>query len=225
MRQTGSAITTSQGTPGSETGMQLGAHGSATPESSRAAAWLVQRRPADVDRAALSRASSLNAGLEIRVVDGLPVKVTVAGPADARERAAAAMAGFLTPAPERQIEEWLAELSVITRRKQDDDITEGLRLSAYTWRLAEYPADVAKEALLRHSWLFFPAWAELREVCEKLAAPRRAMLWHLQNAPQSEPEARDLPSLERRAEMVEMAKRMTAEMAERATHRILARPR
>jgi hypothetical protein len=154
--------------------------------------------------------------LALKVVDGLPVRVTVSGAPDARQEAAAALAGFMTPAPERQIEEWLAELSVITRRKQDDDITESLRLSAYCSRLAEYPADVAREALLRHTWLFFPAWAELREVCEKLSASRRAMVWHLQNAPQIEAEERELPSAERRAEMAAYAQEVTAGMAERA---------
>lgn len=156
--------------------------------------------------------------MTLRVVDGLPVKITVSGSPEARQAAATALAGFVTPAPERQIEEWLAELSVITRRKQDDDITERLRLAAYSSRLAEYPADVAREALLRHNWLFFPAWAELREVCEKLAAPRRAMLWHLKNAPHVETEERELPSDERRAEMDAYVKRVTAELAERANH-------
>jgi len=217
MKPTGSAITTSQGTPGSATGTQLGGRGLATAENSRAAAWLARQRPVDVDKAALSRASSLNAGLAMRLIDGLPMKVTVCGDAVSREAAAEALVPFLAPAPNNQIEEWVAELSVITRRRQDDDITESLRLSAYTSRLAEYPADVAREALLRHKWLFFPAWAELQDVCDKLAAPRRAMIWHLQNAPQAqEPDEREIPSAERRAEMVAYAQRVTREMAERA---------
>jgi len=153
------------------------------------------------------------------MIEGLPLKVSVSGDAQARREACAALAGFVTPAPKNQIEEWLAELSVITRRKQDDDITETLRLSAYSSRLADYPADVAREALLKHKWLFFPAWAELQDVCDKLAAPRRAMLWHLQNAPQAqEPSERETPSAERRAEMVAYAQRVTREMAERANN-------
>ena len=155
----------------------------------------------------------------MRIVDGLPVKITVAGDAAARREAVCALAGFLTPPPRGQIEEWLAELSVITRRKQDDDITENLRLSAYSSRLEDYPADVVREALLKHKWLFFPAWAELQDVCDKLAAPRRAMIWHLENAPQAqEPDEREIPSAERRAEMVAYAQRVTREMAERATN-------
>jgi hypothetical protein len=186
-------------------------------DAMRAAAWLSKQTPADVDKAALLRASSLNAGLAVRMIDGLPIKVSVSGDAMARVEAAKALAGFLTPAPKGKIEEWIAELSVITRRRQDDDITESLRLSAYSSRLAEYPADVAREALLRHKWLFFPAWAELQDVCDKLAAPRRAMIWHLKNAPQAqEPDERETPSAERRAEMVAYAQRVTKEMAERA---------
>lgn len=153
------------------------------------------------------------------MIDGLPIKVSVAGDAEARRDAVNALAGFVTPAPKNQIEEWIAELSVITRRRQDDDITENLRLSAYSSRLADFPADVAREALLKHKWLFFPAWAELQEVCEKLAAPRRAMIWHLQNAPQAqEPDSREIPSAERRAEMIAYAQRVTKEMAERANN-------
>ena len=155
----------------------------------------------------------------MRMVEGLPIKVSVTGDAAARREAVTALAGFVTPAPKNQIEEWLAELSVITRRKQDDDITESLRLSAYSSRLAEYPADVAREALLRHKWLFFPAWAELQDVCDKLAAPRRAMIWHLVNAPQVEaPEPREDTSPERKAEMAAYVQKVTKAMAERASN-------
>ncbi len=219
MKPVASVITISPEGQGSGTGTPRGGLGLATPESLKAAAWLARHRPADVDKAALSRASSLNAGLAVRMIEGLPLKVTVSGAAEARQEALAALAGVVTPAPKNQIEEWLAELSVITRRKQDDDITENLRLAAYSSRLADYPADVAREALLKHKWLFFPAWAELQDVCDKLAAPRRAMLWHLEHAPQAqEPDERETPSAERRAEMVAYAQRVTREMAERATN-------
>jgi hypothetical protein len=218
MKQPSSETSISLRGASSAIGMPLGGRGLETSgNSNRAAAWLAGHRPAEVDKAALSRASSLNAGLAIKMVDGLPVKVQVFGTPQDRADAASAIEGFFTPAPKPQIEEWLAELSVITRRKQDDDITEGLRLNAYSSRLAEYPADIAKEALLRHKWLFFPAWAELQDVCDKLAAPRRAMLWHLQNAPVEEQENREIPSAERRAEMVAYAQRVVTEMAERAT--------
>lgn len=219
MRHPSSETSTSPREASSATGTQLGERGLATSENSRAAAWLARQRPQDVDRAALLRASSLNAGLAVQMIEGLPIKVSVTGEAAARRDAVNALAGFMTSAPKGQIEEWLAELSVITRRRQDDDITETLRLSAYSSRLSDYPADVAREALLKHKWLFFPAWAELQDVCDRLAAPRRAMLWHLENAPQAqEPDEREIPSAERRAEMVAYAQRVTREMAERATN-------
>jgi hypothetical protein len=220
MKPSNSETTTLPRTVGSETGTQHGGRGLATSlDTGRAVAWLARQRPADVDKAALSRASSLNAGLAVRMIEGLPLKVSVSGDAASRQEALNALAGFVTPAPKNHIEEWLAELSVITRRKQDDEITETLRLAAYSSRLADYPADVAREALLKHKWLFFPAWAELQDVCDKLAAPRRAMLWHLQNAPQAqEPSERETPSAERRAEMVAYAQSVTREMAERATN-------
>lgn len=188
-------------------------------DTGAASAWLAKRRPAEVDKAALSRASSLNVGLALKVIDGLPVKVSISGEMQARRAAAAAISGFFTPAPSWQIEEWLAELSVITRRKQDDDISEKLRLSAYTSRLAEYPADVAREAVLRHKWLFFPAWAELQDVCDKLASSRRAMVWHLENAQPDEPEAKPATtSPERKAEMAAYAQSVIRDMAERAAN-------
>jgi hypothetical protein len=145
----------------------------------------------------------------VRAVEGLPIVVRVSGDMTARREAASAIAGFFSPAPERTIEGWIAELSVITRRAKDDEMTERLRLSAFAKRLAKYPADIAQEALLVHKWLFFPAWAELQDVCDKLVSARAAVLWHLRNAPlEKEPEARDLPSLERRQQMVAEAQRI-----------------
>lgn len=74
------------------------------------------------------------------------------------------------------IEGWIAELSVITAKRTDDDFTESLRLTAYTNRLQHYPADIVAEALLRHTWKFFPSWAELKDVLEDLHRPRRAII-------------------------------------------------
>ncbi len=136
---------------------------------------------------------------------------------DARLRAADAITGFFTPAPTAEIDAWIVELTTITRRSKDDEITERVRLSAYARRLSAYPADIARSALLDHEWLYFPAWAELKAVCEKLVAPRAAMLWHLRNAPPPvKEEPRELPSLERRAEMVAEASRVISELAEKA---------
>ena len=136
---------------------------------------------------------------------------------ESRIEAAHAIAGFFSPAPIREIEAWIAELSVITRRAKDDEMTERLRLAAFSKRLAAYPADIAQEAVLRHKWLFFPAWAELQDVCDKLVAARAAILWHLKNASnEAPPEPRELPSVDRRREMVAEAQRAISALANKA---------
>ena len=56
--------------------------------------------------------------------------------------------GRVLAAPRREIEAWLAELSVIVARRGQPEFDEVLRLEAYAGRLQSYPADVAKAALL-----------------------------------------------------------------------------
>lgn len=87
----------------------------------------------------------------------------------ARRRLAYAM----TPPQQDQAIGWLAELSVITARRMDDEMTEDLRAAAYSRRLSEFPADIARHALLVHRWKFFPTWAELAEVCEAMMDARK----------------------------------------------------
>lgn len=116
----------------------------------------------------------------------------VSGPLEAREENAQRVERALTPAVPRRIEEWLAELSVLVPRRQNDEFTERLTLAAYSSRLAGYPADVVREALLGRIWRFWPSWHELHQVCEDLAAPRRQMLAGLrqrpaEGAPEAEP--------------------------------------
>ena len=95
--------------------------------------------------------------------------------------------GFFAPADDGRIEQWVAELSVITARRADDDFSGALRLKAYTDRLAEYPADVARSALLNSPWQFFPTWAELRAECERLVKPRRELFEAAQNPRPTQP--------------------------------------
>lgn len=103
----------------------------------------------------------------------------------------------LTPPSHDQAVGWIAELSVITARRLDDDMTEDLRAAAYSRRLSEYPADIARHALLVHRWKFFPTWAELAEVCDALLEPRRKMQAALdaaeRDARERELKARALP--------------------------------
>lgn len=190
MRPTGSEITTSPRAAPSSAGTPRGELGSATPASSGIAAWLSGKRPQDVDSLLVSRASQRGVGLRLHAEHRFPRDANgnslptvtvyrgcqVTGPADDAKAVGADMARLMTPAPPGAIEGWLAELSVITARRQDDAFTEELRLTAYATRLARYPADVARAALLDHPWKFWPTWVEVEEVCEKLTAPRRMML-------------------------------------------------
>lgn len=103
----------------------------------------------------------------------------------------------MTPAPADAVEAWLAELSVLVVRRADDEFGDALRLEAYASRLRQYPADVARAALLDRPWKFWPAWQELEAVCEALVSPRRHMLRALRfpalAAPEEAPQQRPTP--------------------------------
>jgi hypothetical protein len=96
---------------------------------------------------------------------------------------AADLTRLLTPAPIREIEGWLAELSVIVARRPQEEVDEAVRLTAYSSRLASYPADVARHALLGLTWKFWPTWSELAEVCDGLASTRRVMIAAAERTP------------------------------------------
>lgn len=119
---------------------------------------------------------------------------------DQIEAARAKLGASMTPAMPDQIDRWIAELSVITARREDPPEVEALRLAAYRSRLVAFPADVAREALLGHAWRFFPAWAELAEVCDRLVAERRQIKAALDRAAAEQAErelrARALPAEE-----------------------------
>lgn len=83
--------------------------------------------------------------------------------------------GFFAPAEDRIIGQWLAELSVISAKREDGDMSETLRLHAYTRRLNSYPADIVWHVLLDRPWKFFPTWAELLELLEPAMEYRRAL--------------------------------------------------
>lgn len=110
------------------------------------------------------------------------------GPASCEvlDRAVGLHRSALEPASERQVELWLAEMAVITARRRDDDGTESLRLQAYTSRLRGYPADVARAALIDTRWRWWPTWAELAEVCDRLVKPRLELQARLEMAADAE---------------------------------------
>lgn len=152
---------------------------------------LAARTPAEIDSLTVSSAQSCGVNLRERtdwhsgyvkpdgtVVPSRVVKRGWVAEAEAQADLEAAIAKLdtaLTPATREMIEMWLVELSVISARRVDAPETEELRVAAYTSRLAGYPADVARAALLAQPWRFFPTWAELQEVCEALVTPRREM--------------------------------------------------
>jgi hypothetical protein len=213
MKPISSVTTTFQSKAASQIGTQPGGRGVATQSNSvEVAQWLAARTPDAVDNAAVLRASQR--GVRLTISKGGRATyddrgnqtgfVTFAEGCDVdgseADRAAALedMEKFCTPAPQRAIEGWLAELSVIVARRGDDDFGDELRLSAYAARLGQYPADVVRQALLGESWKWWPTWAELEAVCERLASPRKHMVAALKRGPrQQEPERRPATQEER----------------------------
>lgn len=122
------------------------------------------------------------------------------------EAAAEIVRKTLVPADQESVEAWLAELSVIVPRRQDDEFTETLRLEAYASRLRQYPADVAHHAVLGETWKFWPSWNELEAVCKRLVAPRKHMLKALENpASPEKPQPEDRVTADRAADILEQA--------------------
>lgn len=193
MKQIGSVTTTSPGEQPSRIGTPRGERGLATSESSRLVAWLVKSTPVEVDAAAVLRASQLGVGLRVALDHRFPKDdrgnplpaysvvrgCSVTGDREKFGEVAEAIQRLETPAPSGDIEGWLAELSVITAKRHDDEFAETLRIEAYASRLRRYPADVARQAVVGCSWRFWPTWAELETICERLVAPRRAMVANL----------------------------------------------
>lgn len=105
---------------------------------------------------------------------------------------------FMTPAPIRAIEAWLAELSVIVARKHGDAVSDELRVTAYATRLARYPADVARRVTIGTPYTFWPTWAEMEKLADTLTSPRRSMIAALERGPvPPEPERREATEEER----------------------------
>jgi hypothetical protein len=156
----------------------------------RAAQWLASRKPSEVQRelALLVRSHgvSYSARREItfstlgpngerippREPRFLGYDVSGAVTPELAER----IDGFMQPAPINAIEQWLAELSVITAKRIDDDVSEELRLTAYARRLADYPADMVRHVLLDMRWKFFPTWAELGDKLDEMKEMRARLI-------------------------------------------------
>jgi hypothetical protein len=185
MKQIGSEITTSLAAPASGIGMQLGEHGLATPADLQMAGWLSRRSPEEVSKVAVSRASQHNVALRMRTEWRYPqdrpsyevlVQCQMDGPAENKAALVADLERLMTPAPIREIEGWLAELSVIVARRPQEEVDEAVRLTAYSSRLAQYPADVARHVLLEMRWKFWPTWEELASAADGLTSTRKVMI-------------------------------------------------
>ncbi len=160
-----------------------------------------------MDAAAVSRALSHGVALEVKFQSLFPVgdngervgSYTVAigchisGTQVARSAALADLINFQTPADVRLIEDWLAELSVISASRARDEMESAMTVNAYASRLQEYPADIVRDALLVRTWKWWPTWDELRKHCEAKAGPRRQMIAALQQ-PEPEPQPRKRPA-------------------------------
>jgi hypothetical protein len=216
MKPNSSKTTTSQKALVSSIGTQDGGHGSETPESLAIAAWLARRTPEEVDQAAVWRASQhgIEVFFQYSYYDMSVRACDIQGDAD-RSAVAAELAGFLTPAPVRVIEGWLAELSVITARRQGDQEEEELRLAAYASRLARYPADVARYVCLGKTWKFWPTWAEMEEICTAKVSARRRLLIELEGRPEPAIDERPMPTAEERERIQELVNQLFPNIARR----------
>jgi hypothetical protein len=166
-----------------------------------------------MDKAAVSRASQHNVALLVRYESRFPtgpngeylpsyqvaVGCEVHGSDEDRANALADLRNFLTPAPARDVEGWLAELSVIVAKRKDGDFDEALRLTAYASRLSKFPADVVRYALLERTWQFWPTWAELEKICKAKTGPRIQMIHALERPARPDEAERVLPTEEEKA--------------------------
>jgi len=149
-----------------------------------------------MDKAAESRALSHGVALRIKYQSRYPagggsyevaVGCDIHGTDAQRQAAIADLQGFQTPPEKEHIEDWLAELSVITAGRGPDGISAELLVSAYSSRLSLFPADVVRWALLTKTWKWFPTWDELESICKAKASPRRHMIAAL-SKPEPDPE-------------------------------------
>jgi hypothetical protein len=199
--------------------MPHGGHGAVTQSNSaQVAAWLAKQRPADMDKAAASRALSHGVGLRVRYECRFPpgqlsymaaVGCEIAAGGD-RGAALADLRNFMTPAPQRDIEGWLAVLSVTVAKRKDDAFTEELRVATYAARLSKFPADVVRD-VTSQTYEFWPTWGEMERRCLALTAPRNQMIAALERGPEPQDDDRELPSLERRKQLVAEAMKAMGE--------------
>ena len=194
MKQIDSATIISRAAVPSRTGTPHGEHGLATQSDTRVVEWLASHTPYQVEKALVSRASSRNVDLDIiyehrfpRDDKGRPLPVqsvfkgvSVRGDREQIKKVCDDFRKALARAPAEMIEGWLAELSVITAKRNDDDFAETLRIGAYVSRLQRYPADILRDVLLNRTHKFFPTWADLEPDLERMTRDRHAVIYALE---------------------------------------------
>lgn len=173
------------------TGREHGETGSGrqlTTSESERIAWLVARRPEEVDRALqASLMSSLGVDLELVSEwrfpsDAKPYQVAVGcqigGNASNYAAALQRLEAASIPAAKDQIEEWLAALQVATAGARKSETAEALGLAVYAGALARYPADVAHTACVRlaTTMKWFPVLADIIAMCDRLSQDRQSMI-------------------------------------------------
>lgn len=200
----GSEIITFPKERSSRIGTLVGELGVETPQNLEAAARLSALTPDQADKKTLSFLQQCK--IELRVqhrleypADGgfrrIPTIVQAFGQPLSDDQAAQ-LARFMTPAKQDDLEGWVAELAVVAPRRGEGEFSGALKLQAYTSRLKSYPADVAKAALLDHSWQFFPSWFELEKACESLVKFRRDLINQADLCDGSQPPVTPLPASE-----------------------------
>lgn len=110
-----------------------------------------------------------------REFDGYEYTATLRDDAQPGEIEAArrALARWLDPITREKAVAMLAELSVLTKRREGDADLDDLALNVYVARLAEYPLDVVEGVLRSWGGTFWPAWAELQAALDRKTRARR----------------------------------------------------
>ena len=208
-----------------EDGSKHGATGSAIKrlDTFEIAEWLGKQDPADMDKAAVSRALTHGVGVnlttDVRFPSDGPSYVIatgciVTGGEDQRRAALADLRNFETPADIRKIEQWIVELSSLTAGRGKEGFEADLAMAAYSSRLRKFPADVVCYALTKKTWKWFPSWEELERVCVMKASPRRQMIAALERGPEPPEPQRRPPTQEERDRIQAMVDDMFPQQSE-----------
>ena len=114
----------------------------------------------------------------------------------------------MTPVLRHEAETMIAQMSVATASRADDDDVSDLKLDMFVRCLMSHPADVAAAAVRRFSvepradggTAWFPTLPELEGACRQLAGDRLSMLQGLRSWSEPNPQAQELDRLRGRYE-------------------------